>query len=118
MLNHGMEGIDVAKILRAGYEKQGKTLYLAEWYRQGNSYVDTATYEVLEGEIEIQKIKELDEGYPFRRITVFKITPKTEPVRITYERYDDYPEPFHLPTLRATLTYINGTWLVSKSKST
>jgi hypothetical protein len=78
-------------------EKEGRLegrylLKLSTWYRQGSSYEDKASYEVILGEIDSVETRQWDEGYPYRRGVDTLIIPKTLPVIIVWRHKWDYGE--------------------------
>jgi len=76
-------------------QKEGETearfiLVLEEWRRQGESYEDKAEFSVIFGEADIVKIEDIDEGYPYRRISKYLVIPKTVPTIVLWHSKWDY----------------------------
>jgi hypothetical protein len=78
------------KAMKEGRLEGRYLLKLQTWYRQGSSFEDKASYEVVLGEIDSVEIKQWDEGYPYRRGEDTLIIPKTLPVIIIWRHRWDY----------------------------
>ena len=83
----------VEKAVKEGKEEAKMILILERWQRQGPSFVDEQTIEVVHGEVEEVVLEEFDEGYPYRKGEKVALIPRTVPVVVLVERYDNTVSP-------------------------
>jgi len=89
-LNHEQIKELYEKAVKEGRLEGRYLLVLQTWYRQGSSYDDKASYEIISGEIDSLVVKEWNEGYPHRCGEDTLIIPKTLPVIILWRHRWDY----------------------------
>jgi hypothetical protein len=80
----------VEKAISEGKDETRYLLKLQVWHRQGPSYEDEADFKVIYGEAEEVKVKEWDEGYPYRRGVDVIIIPKAVPTIVIWRHKWDY----------------------------
>jgi hypothetical protein len=80
----------VEKAEKEGREETRFLLKISTWRRQGESYEDYATYDVIYGNAEIVVLKDWDEGYPYRKGSDLLVMPKTVPVVVIWRNKFDY----------------------------
>ena len=83
----------VEKALREGKEEAKMILTLERWYRQGPAYTDEQTIDIIYGEADMVVLEKYDEGYPYRKGEKVALIPRTVPVVVLVERYDNTVSP-------------------------
>jgi len=68
-------------------------LMLEEWSRQGEAFDDYQKFEVIHGDADVIELESFDEGYPYRKGRKVVIIPRSIPVVVRVERFDNTISP-------------------------
>jgi hypothetical protein len=82
----------VEKAISDGKDETMYLLKLETWFRQGSSFDDSASFDVIFGDVDIIELKEWNEGYPYRKGHTNLLVPKTVPVVVIWRNRWDYGE--------------------------
>jgi hypothetical protein len=82
----------VEKAISEGKDETRYILKLETWFRQGGSFDDSASFDVIFGDVDIIELKEWNEGYPYRKGHTNLLVPKTVPTIVIWRNRWDYGE--------------------------
>ena len=83
----------IEKAISEGKEESRFILLVETWYRQGPSFIDEQTIDVIYGEAEQVELETIDEGYPYRLVKRLAVIPKTVPTIVLVEHHDNTVSP-------------------------
>jgi len=76
------------------YPSEAKLILVLEtWHRQGEAFVDSQSYEIIEGKCEEVVLEQWDEGYPYRSGCKVALIPLTVPTIVDFYSYTDTTDP-------------------------